>query len=85
MSRCYLFAMDLWINKEGSKLFSIALRSAAFFVVIKIFVIPFLMIWVAKVLSFTDEAGRAAVLIASIPIFMASFSIGNYYKIGKFP
>jgi predicted permease len=41
------------------------------------------MVGLAKAVNLNDEAGRAAVLIASLPISMASFSLASRYKIGE--
>lgn len=54
-----------------------------FFMIIKLIAIPLLMVGLAKGLQFNDEAGRAAILIASLPISMASFSLGHQYNIGE--
>jgi predicted permease len=41
------------------------------------------MVGLAKGLDLTNEAGRAAVLIAALPISMASFSFAEHYNIGQ--
>jgi len=45
--------------------------------------VPLLMVGLAKLLSLESEVGRAAVLIASLPISLASFSLGHQYRIGE--
>jgi hypothetical protein len=77
-----LFAMGVWIQDEGKKLFQIPLFSAFLFMFSKLFLVPFMMVGLAKALDLNDEAGRAAVLIAALPISMASFSLAGHYKIG---
>jgi predicted permease len=41
------------------------------------------MVGLAKIMRLNDEAGRAAILIASLPISMASFSLGHQYNVGE--
>jgi predicted permease len=41
------------------------------------------MVGLAKALNLSDEPGRAAVLIAALPISMASFSLANRYGVGE--
>jgi predicted permease len=77
-----LFAMGVWMEDEGKKLFQIPLHSAFLFMFSKLFVVPLIMVGLAKALGLNDEAGRAAVLIAALPISMASFSLAGHYKIG---
>jgi hypothetical protein len=77
-----LFAMGVWMQDQGKKLFLIPLYSAFLFMFSKLFVVPLLMVGLAKALHLNDEAGRAAVLIAALPISMASFSLAGHYKIG---
>jgi predicted permease len=77
-----LFAMGVWMEDQGKKLFQIPLYSAFLFMFSKLFVVPLLMVGLAKALGLNDEAGRAAVLIAALPISMASFSLAGHYQIG---
>ena len=49
----------------------------------KLVIVPVLMIGLAKAMTLSNEAGRAAVLIAALPISMASFSLASHYKIGE--
>jgi predicted permease len=74
--------MGVWMEDEGKKLFQIPLHSAFLFMFSKLFVVPLIMVGLAKALGLNDEAGRAAVLIAALPISMASFSLAGHYKIG---
>ena len=41
------------------------------------------MVGLAKGMDLDDQAGRAAILIASLPISLASFSLGHQYQIGE--
>ena len=77
-----LFAMGVWMEDQGKKLFQIPLYSAFLFMFSKLFVVPLIMVGLAKALDLNNEAGRAAVLIAALPISMASFSLAGHYKIG---
>jgi predicted permease len=77
-----LFAMGVWMEDQGKKLFQIPLYSAFLFMFSKLFVVPLIMVGLAKALDLGDEAGRAAVLIAALPISMASFSLAGHYEIG---
>jgi predicted permease len=77
-----LFAMGVWMEDQGKKLFQIPLYSAFLFMFSKLFVVPLIMVGLAKALHLSDEAGRAAVLIAALPISMASFSLAGHYEIG---
>jgi hypothetical protein len=78
-----LFAMGVWMQDQGKKLFQIPLYSAFLFMFSKLFVVPFIMVGLAKALNLNDEAGRAAVLIAALPISMASFSLAGHYEVGN--
>jgi hypothetical protein len=77
-----LFAMGVWMQDQGKKLFQLPLYYALLFMLSKLFLVPFMMVGLAKALDLHDEAGRAAVLIAALPISMASFSLAGHYKIG---
>lgn len=78
-----LFAMGLWAQSQGTNLFQVSLHSMALFMLSKLVLVPLIMVGLAKALDLNDEAGRAAVLIAALPISMASFSLGSRYKIGE--
>jgi predicted permease len=78
-----LFAMGVWMQSQGKKLFHIPALSAVLFMLSKLVIVPLLMVGLAKAANLNDEAGRAAVLIASLPISMASFSLASRYKIGE--
>jgi predicted permease len=55
----------------------------ALFMLSKMVLMPLLMVGIAMGFHLNDEAGRAAVLIASLPISMASFSLSSHYTIGE--
>jgi Membrane transport protein len=78
-----LFAMGVWMQNEGRNLFRIPLHSAVLSMVSKLFLVPLLMVGLAKAMDLSDNSGRAAVLIASLPISLAAFSLGSHYKMGE--
>jgi hypothetical protein len=78
-----LFAMGVWMQNEGKKLFTISLHSAIMSMFSKLFLVPLLMVGLAKAMGLSNNSGRAAVLIASLPISMAAFSLGSHYQIGE--
>lgn len=78
-----LFAMGVWMQSQGKQVFKSSLFSAPLCMLSKLVVVPFLMVGLAKAVNLDNEQGRAAVLIAALPISMASFSLGSRYKIGE--
>jgi predicted permease len=78
-----LVAMGVWIQAQGKKLIRIPLVSAILYMLSKLIVIPLIMLGLALLFNLNDEAGRAAVLIAALPISMASFSLADRYGIGQ--
>lgn len=78
-----LVAMGVWMEKQGHSLFNLSPVAASIYMFSKLFVVPLLMVGLAKAFNFGDEAGRAAILIAALPISMASFSLGSNYDIGQ--
>jgi predicted permease len=51
--------------------------------VAKLVIVPLVMVGLAKAIHLDDQTGRAAVLIAALPISQASFVLGDRYKIGQ--
>ena len=49
----------------------------------KLILIPCIMLGVTKIFDLLHEVRKAAVLIASLPISMASFSLLKKYQIGE--
>jgi predicted permease len=80
-----LFTMGVWLQAQGMRhlLFSIPPPMLALYMLSKLVLVPLLMVGLAKLLSLESEVGRAAVLIASLPISLASFSLGHQYRIGE--
>jgi predicted permease len=80
-----LFAMGVWMQSQGIGIVfgRTSFYSALISMISKLVIVPLFMIGLAKAFDFNDEAGRAAVLIASLPISMASFSLASRYKIGE--
>lgn len=78
-----LFSMGAWMYHQGRNLVAIGLRELFLFMLSKLVLVPLLMVGLAKAFGLNDETGRAAVLIAALPISMASFSLGSKYQIGE--
>lgn len=77
-----LIAMGVWMEDQGNNLFQLSPMAAILYMFSKLFLAPLLMLGLAWVLGMNDTQGRAAVLIAALPISMASFSIGSHYDMG---
>ena len=75
--------MGVWMHNQGKDLFQIPWYTAATSMLSKLVIVPMVMIGLAKAMHLGNEAGRAAVLIAALPISMASFSLATNYKIGQ--
>mmetsp|Transcript_8511 Transcript_8511/g.16039 ORF Transcript_8511/g.16039 Transcript_8511/m.16039 type:complete len:405 (-) Transcript_8511:111-1325(-) len=78
-----LFSMGIWMQMQGRNLVSIGIGEITIFMISKLIIVPILMIGLAKAFQLDDEPGRAAVLIASLPISLASFSLGSKYNKGE--
>jgi len=80
-----LLAMGSWMYSQlyPSSSQKIPILKLCFFMILKLIAIPLLMMGLANSMKLNDEAGRAAVLIASLPISMASFSLGHQYNVGE--
>lgn len=78
-----LFTMGIWMASQGRKMFQMNPFSALACMVSKLILVPLIMLGLTKALGLEDEPGRAAVLIAALPISMASFSLANRYEIGE--
>ena len=78
-----LFAMGIWMAEQGKKLVRISLKEAVLFMLSKLIIVPLIVLGLAKAVNLEDEPGRAAVLIAALPISLASFSLGSQYEIGE--
>lgn len=80
-----LFAMGVWMQDSGlHKLASsIPPLKLGMYMVSKLVLVPLIMVGLAKALSFDNQSGRAAVLIASLPISLVSFPLGKQYSIGE--
>lgn len=79
-----LFAMGLWMHGQGiRKLFAVGLPKLSMFMISKLIIVPLIMVGLANAMRLNDEQGRAAILIATLPISLASFSLGRQYNIGE--
>ena len=59
------------------------IATAAGFMIIKLILVPLLMVGLAIAIKLDDQSGRAAVLIAALPISLASFTLASRYNIGE--
>jgi len=64
------------MQQQGKQLLQISAKAALGFMLMKLVVTPLVMLGLAVAFDFDDVAGRAAVLIASLPLSMAAFSLG---------
>lgn len=78
-----LFAMGIWMQQQGRHLVTIKPLHLSLYMLSKLVIVPLIMVGLAKALNLSDRDGRAAVLIASLPISLASFVLGEQYSIGK--
>ena len=78
-----LFTMGVWMQGQGMELFRLRPIVACLFMLSKLVLVPLIVLGLALAVNLNDEAGRAAVLIAALPISMASFSLGSKYNIGQ--
>jgi predicted permease len=78
-----LFAMGVWMQKEWKSLFAIPVWSACLYMISKLVLVPLIMVFLAMAVHLDDQSARAAVLISSLPISLASFVLASRYKIGE--
>ena len=78
-----LFAMGVWMQDQGKALFQMSPLTATGCMISKLILVPLVVVGLAQALNLDDEPGRAAVLIAALPISMASFSLSNQFGIGE--
>jgi predicted permease len=78
-----LFSMGIWMQDQGGSIITVGFKELTLFMLLKLVLVPLLMVGLANALQLNDESGRAAVLIAALPISIASFSLGNTYQVGE--
>lgn len=78
-----LFTMGVWISSQRIFLCNISTSTLIVCMLSKLALMPLIMVGITKAFNLNDEAGRAAVLIACLPVSMASFSLGSRYEIGE--
>ena len=78
-----LFAMGVWMYNEWRRLQEVGFLQILLSMLSKLVLVPLIMVGLVIVMNLNDEASRAAVLIAVLPISQASFSLGSQYKIGE--
>jgi predicted permease len=76
-----LFAMGVWMYGEGRRLLQVGVLQITLSMLSKLVIVPLIMVGLAFAMNLDDEASRAAVLIAVLPISLASFTLGSQYKI----
>ena len=78
-----LFAMGVWMYGEGRRLLQVGVLEITLSMLSKLVIVPLIMVGLAFAMNLDDEASRAAVLIAVLPISLASFTLGSQYTIGE--
>lgn len=80
-----LFAMGIWMQAQGLHrlVFAVPPYKIGLFMLSKLVLVPMVMVGLAKAMALNNIAGRAAVLIASLPVSLVSFSLGHQYSIGE--
>jgi predicted permease len=78
-----LFAMGVWMQAEGRRLVRLEPWLMVLCMLSKLVLVPLVLVGLAKWFGLDDEAGRAAVLIGSLPISQASFTLGEKFKVGE--
>jgi predicted permease len=78
-----LFTMGVWMQKQRRSMFGIPWWSASLFMLSKLVIVPLVMVFLAKAVNLDNKSGRAAVLIAALPISLATFVLASRYKIGE--
>lgn len=71
------------MESQGSQLFQLRWQTAFFFMLSKLVIVPLIMLGLAIAADLDDVPGRAAILIAALPISLASFSLASNYNIGQ--
>ena len=77
-----LVAMGCWMQRQ-EKMLLIPPLEALLCMSLKLIVVPLMMVALAVLLDLEGNNGRAAVLIAALPISLASFSLASQYDIGE--
>ena len=60
--------MGVWMQDQGKAMFKIGIPTAVLSMLAKLVAVPLVMVGLAKAFKLSDEDGRAAVLIAALPI-----------------
>ena len=78
-----LFSMGVWMSSQRGIQYKISPYTVVLCMLSKLMFMPMMMVWISKLFNLNDEAGRASILIACLPISMASFSFGSRFEIGE--
>jgi predicted permease len=73
--------MGVWMQSQ-EHLLTISPPAAVTSMLAKLVLVPLIMVGLASALDLEGNNGRAAVLIAALPISLASFTLASEYKIG---
>jgi predicted permease len=76
-----LIAMGVWMHHQ-ERLLTISLSAAMTSMLTKLVLVPLIMVGLASAFDLEGNNGRAAVLIAALPISLASFTLASEYEIG---
>jgi predicted permease len=72
------------MQHEGlAPVFEVGVLTLATHMAAKCVLVPLVMLWLALALGLDDEAGRMAVLLASLPVTMASYSLTSHYGLDR--
>ena len=77
-----LVAMGSWMQRQ-ERILLISPAQAMLCMFLKLILVPLLMVGLALMVDLEGNNGRAAVLIAALPISLASFSLAAQYEIGE--
>lgn len=78
-----LFTMGVWMHQQGHNLIAICWLDLIGSMLIKLVVVPLIMVGLVAAFDLPNIYARSAVLIAALPISMASFSLGKQFNIGE--
>lgn len=78
-----LFSMGVWMHQQGKNLFTISWLELIGCMIVKLALVPLLMLGLVDAYNLPNAYARSAILIASLPISMAAFSLGKQFNIGE--
>lgn len=78
-----LFSMGVWMHQQGKALIAISWLELIGSMFVKLVLVPLLMVGLVEAYDLPNAYARSAVLIASLPISLAAFSLGKQFDIGE--